>query len=42
MRHIYIEKKIFGTGTIGLNSDGGLNFGWSLSRNFTVVVVVEW
>ena len=30
MRVIYIEKWIFGTETIGLNSEGGLNFEWSL------------
>ena len=30
MRHIYIEKCIFGTETRGLNSEGGLNFEWHL------------
>ena len=29
----------FGTETNGLNSKGGLNFGWSLLRNFTVYII---
>ena len=37
MRPSYTEKIHFGTETSGLNSEGGLNFEWSLERNFTVV-----
>ena len=37
MRPIYIKKMNFGTVTSGLNSKSGLNFEWSLLRNFTVL-----
>ena len=36
---IYIDKMYFVTKTSGLNSEGGLNFEWSLSWNFTVVYI---
>ena len=30
----------FGTETSGLDSEGGLNFGWSLLRNFAVLEIL--
>ena len=35
-RPTYIEKLYLGTDASGLNSEGGLNFEWSLQRDFTL------
>ena len=41
MRPIYIEKMHFGTETIGLNSEGGLNFEWPLLADILLYLLIR-